>query len=842
MEEGIGVMLPREFLAQIAHDHELSKEQEDVFLLRYGEGKSYQEIATQLKTSPDACLKRMGQVYNKFNVSGSSRGKENRLRIFLLNQLQRVGEALPEATLSASSDEEPQPDPKRDSEVIGGQTTLGRTCSTRIYENLPNRESTAFIGRQRELARLLELLSFNHSAHLISVDGIGGVGKTTLVLEAAYRCLQASKGELNRQGARGEVCQQTRIQKDIGNVIGERSASPLIISASSPSPQPLVPRLSDSNVPTFEAIIFTSAKQEYLTAFGLLPRLKREQTLRDIFRAIAHTLERSEITYMAASEQLDLIRNSLANQRTLLIVDNLETIEDKQDVLSFVYDLPPTVKVVLTTREQALFVPIRLESLPQPDGLCLIAHEAQEKGVTLSPEEAKALYQTTSGVPAAIVYTVGQLAAGYILEDVLAKVTNATGDVARFCFESTVQRLRGQPSHRLLMTLALFPKPVLRETIAQIALSVPDPIITADGLAQLQQLSLVRQQQGRYSLLPLTREYALAELASEPKIEQEVRSRWVNWYLSFSEEYGATDWKEWHLEYSHLEWEWENLQAVLEWCAAKDKYVDVLALWRQIKGYAYVRGYWDDRLDWTDWLIQAAEQRSDWSTAAEVMYDRGWTLTLMGQPKCLEEASTLLQRAWELRDYQSLTFQLELTNSRVVLSIRQEQFDQAHHWLETEQNLLEQSGLEEQQRQRQWIHILYYKAKIYFKAGDYVQAKMIYQQALEQAQSIGWQRATNAIQNWLADVALEQGNLEEAQHLLERGLLVAERNKDKRSLAFHKRSFAILEQLQGNLEQAQRWAQEAAEGFESLRMIPEAREMRSLLQTYEAGNAILNVG
>jgi LuxR family glucitol operon transcriptional activator len=815
MEEGILIMLPSDFLAQMAHEHELSKEQEDVFLLRYGEGKSYQEIATQLKTSPDACLKRMGQVYNKFNVSGSSRGKENRLRIFLLNQLQQATDAPSEATPTASSDEKTQQRAIADSEVIGGQVPFSRTASTRIYENLPNRECTAFIGRQKELARLLELLSFKHSAHLISIDGIGGVGKTTLVLEAAYRCLQASKGEFNRH-------------------------NPNFLEQGNNDKPP--PTEMDSNVPKFEAIIFTSAKHEYLTAFGLLPRLKREHRLRDIFRAIAHTLDRSEITYMAPSEQLDLIRNSLAAQRTLLIVDNLETIEDKQDVLSFVYDLPPTVKVVLTTREQALFVPIRLESLPQPDGLCLIEHEAQEKGVRLSLEEAKALYQKTSGVPAAIVYTVGQLAAGYILEDVLAKVTNATGDVARFCFESSVQRLRGQPCHRLLMTLALFPKPVLRETIAQIALSVPDLIITADGLAQLQQLSLVRQQQGRYSLLPLTREYALAELASDPKIEQEVRSRWVNWYLSFSEEYGATDWKEWHFEYSHLELEWENLQAVLEWCAAKDKYVDVLALWRQIKGYAYVRGYWDDRLDWTDWLIQAAEQRSDWSTAAEVMYDRGWTLTLMGQPKCLEEASTLLQRAWELRDYQSLSFQLELTNSMVVLCIRQEHFDQAHHWLETEQNLLEQADLEEQQRQRQWIHILYYKAKIYFKAGDYVQAKMIYQQALEHAQAIGWQRATNAIQNWLADVALEQGNIEEAQHLLERGLPVAERNKDKRSIAFHKRSFAILEQLRGNLEQVQRWAQEAAEGFESLRMIPEAREMRSLHQAYEVGGAILNVG
>ncbi|MEO1186401.1 MAG: hypothetical protein AAFX46_17725 [Cyanobacteria bacterium J06636_27] len=48
-----------------------------------GKGQSYEEIASELGTSADACLKRMGQVYKKFNVSVSSRGKENRLRIFL---------------------------------------------------------------------------------------------------------------------------------------------------------------------------------------------------------------------------------------------------------------------------------------------------------------------------------------------------------------------------------------------------------------------------------------------------------------------------------------------------------------------------------------------------------------------------------------------------------------------------------------------------------------------------------------------------------------------------------------------------------------------------------------
>ena len=75
-------MLPTDFLTEMAHNQELSRDQEEVFLLRMGEGKSYEEIASELDTSADACLKRMGQVYKKFNVSGSSRGKENRLRIF----------------------------------------------------------------------------------------------------------------------------------------------------------------------------------------------------------------------------------------------------------------------------------------------------------------------------------------------------------------------------------------------------------------------------------------------------------------------------------------------------------------------------------------------------------------------------------------------------------------------------------------------------------------------------------------------------------------------------------------------------------------------------------------
>lgn len=44
------------------------------------------------------------------------------------------------------------------------------------------------------------------------------------------------------------------------------------------------------------------------------------------------------------------------------------------------------------------------------------------------------LYQSIGGIPAALVYAIGQRATGYSLETVLRNIPNAEGDVARFCF------------------------------------------------------------------------------------------------------------------------------------------------------------------------------------------------------------------------------------------------------------------------------------------------------------------------------------------------------------------------------------------------------------------------
>lgn len=662
-----------------------------------------------------------------------------------------------------------------------------------VLHNLPAPSCTTFIGRKEEIFRLLELLSPRYAAHLISIDGIGGVGKTSLVVETAYRCLRASYSN--------EAC---------------------------------------PDVPTFDAIIFTSAKEFYLTPFGFLKSLAPRRTLSDIFRQIARILDDLDLTGASFEEQLDLIKESLSCRRTLLIVDNLETVENQQDVLAFLYELPPTVKAVITTRNQIVFVPVRLTSLSEQDAVDLIEHEAQEKGVTLSQEDSQTLYKGTGGVPVAISYAVGQLANGFLFQDVWERVSQPTGDIARFCFESSVKPLLGQPAHKLLMALALFPMPALQHALVQVAVSDADPNIIKSDLARLRGLSLVRQEENRYSMLPLTREYALAELTAHPDFEREARERWISWYVSFSEKYGGQDGKEWQGQFEGLEEEWQNLQAAIEYCMAEGRYADFLTIWRNIEAYTYIMGsrksrlgYWDDRLTWTAWLIQAAEQRGDWSVAAEMMVDCGWTLTSMGKPNQLEAGSELFERAWSLRHYQDLFFQLRLARNIAVLDIQQQRFNEAQAWLDQTMELLKHAQLDEREQLRQLTQIRYYQGEVFFKTGEYEPAKILFQEALESARATDWKRAIFCTQNWLADIALKQGALDEAQQLLTEGLHIAEANKDKCRLAFCQRSLSDLAKARGNVTEARRWATEALDNFANLGMVPEAEETQSLLLTLD---------
>ncbi len=146
-------------------------------------------------------------------------------------------------------------------------------------------------------------------------------------------------------------------------------------------------------------------------------------------------------------------------------------------------------------------------------------------------------------------------------------------------------------------------------------------------------------------------------------------------------------------------------------------------------------------------------------------------------------------------------------------------------------DVLQHAELEEPKRLCQKIRIDYFEAEVWFRTGNYQQAKIVYSSALQQARVAQWQQVEVYCLNWLADIALEgERNYEEAEQLLAQSWPIAQQRQDKRSIAFHQRSWAHLEKMRGNFSEFQRWATTAKVGFENLGMLAEAREMQFWLE------------
>jgi tetratricopeptide (TPR) repeat protein len=656
-----------------------------------------------------------------------------------------------------------------------------------IPSRLGKMEHTRLIGRQEERKQLQELLFPRYAAHIITVDGIGGVGKTALALDVAHQCWQASTGE--------------------------------IVS---------------SNIPTFEAIIFITAKQQYLTPQGILQQTQAERTLRKIFQEVTKTLGRHDIIATPSQEQADLVREILGRQRTLLIIDNLETMEDKQEIISFLYQLPPTVKVVVTTRERTMFAPIRLEQLVQEAARELIEQQAEEKRVKLETGEAQRLYERIGGIPAALVYAVGQRADGYSLETVLRIVPDAEGDVARFCFQGSVEPLRATPAHTMLMALSLFPQMPLRPTVNHVS-GLDDRITTEEALAQLQRLSLVREFQDHFRMLPLTREYALAELGKHPDFEQDARQRWVDWYLGFAQRYGGHDSEEWHVRFDHLEDEWENLQAVFDWCAIHEQYDVIKRFWcadeeSSVIDFSTTYGHWDDRLIWLSWLADKAGARGDWLTLLDALASHGFTLTLMGRH---DEAEEAFKRGHLLRQQAEPRVEARFLLNHGYLRIYQKRHDEADAFFDQATKVAQH--VPRPVHTRLMVSINYDRAaNSFFRQDDIAAVQASFRKAEHSASAFGWQRMANHAQNYLANIAIQEGNYEEAERLLGPGLTLAERNNERRRAAGYRRSYARLKQKQGRFHEALDWAREAREGYERLGAKQEIQGLDELIQELRA--------
>ena len=677
-------------------------------------------------------------------------------------------------TPAATSSPTPTPSPN--------PTVYGPPPS-RPHHNLPAPEASRFIGYDRQLIQLLKLLSDSHPAHRLGIQGIGGIGKTTLVLEAAYRCLLLEQ---------------------------------------------------------FEAIVFTSAQRQRLVGDRLLRRVKRDRHLADILHTIARVLQYPHILAADFEVQVERIQDLLSHRRVLLIVDHLKAFEEQEELCSFLYELPSTVKAIITTREHRAFdVNITLESLYPTDANALITHHIQEKGLSLNPNEHQQLSDKTSGIPGAILYQIARLAAGYPLKTPVT--INQSDRLTHYYFESAIMPLRGTEVHRLLMAAALFPQPMLAKALYQVA-----SVNNSEGIAKLQRLFLLQQTPGeRYQMLPLTQDYALRELQQNPEFEETARQRWLAWYQQVLETDRSQEAHQ-SLTRSELETEWQTIVAVVDWCMGCDRYQEVIEFWRCLNTYHNYQFQIRDRLtdlisslDWETWLIEQAQIHQDWPVLVEVMWQKSWKILQKGNPKQLNNADKLLQKAWHLRDYGNSKIRLNLIISIANLKIKKQAFAEALQWLDRGESIIQNElnanynstylNYDSSEISRYQAQLLSSKGKIHYKIENYPAAKQCFEKVLQLAQTLDLEETEFFSQNWLIHVAIKEQDYEQAESLVSEALEAAQKREDTYRIALYLRAFAEVELARDNRSQATDLVNQALQQFQILKMQVELQETQVFL-------------
>jgi NB-ARC domain len=634
------------------------------------------------------------------------------------------------------------------------------------YHNLPPRLNH-FLGRQEDLTRVLEGLSYLHP--LLVIKGESGIGKTTFALEVAYQCLEGSD---------------------------------------------LIPH------PLFDAAVWISASG----------RWNRDRWLSEVLNTIAYVLDRRFIAQLSLQEKRIKVDELLCTHQTLVIIDDFDTVDDDA-LLSWIQQIPEPSKVLVTSHETHQFYQewtLHLAGLMEYDALSLISHYVQKLDLSvLGRAETYDLFHITHGNPQAIAITLGNVkSSGLSLHQILDELRSAK-DVLDHLLIRSWSTLESFPdTQRILLATSFFEGSASEEALAKIAET--DETRLEKALRLLMELSLIEVYSDRggrpvqYGLHPMIRAFADIKLKEELDWEQQARERWIDWWLTFTKVHGGPDGMEWAEHYSLIDEERVNLSLVCEWCVAHDRYETLQAFWHseRLLWMTSVYGCWKLRLTWLRRIGNAAERRGDRATALEAMVEQGFTLT---QIERVKEAGEMLKEAWRQKHFLSLRVQATLAENLVQWHMRINNFAGALHWLKEADRLVRNlSELEE--RTRHTLTIQYYSGVMCIAKGDKQRAEVYFNETLKGAQEIGWQRCMIYVEQFLADIAKVPPD--EPKDLPKAGMTIVDKHRLHVTYSGHSLvRFALSRWKQNNkMNEVRDWAQQALNSFERLEVQPEVME------------------
>lgn len=478
-------------------------------------------------------------------------------------------------------------------------------------DNLPRRGS--FFGRDEEMGKVMRALSPEDRTWGVLLDGIGGIGKTALAVEAAHRC------------------------KDRGQ---------------------------------FTAYVFVSAKQTFLKPGGIREQAPAARTLDEFLNETARALGQTGIPKLTSDDKRRALIAALRETPALLVYDNLETLhkEEQEALADFLRELPQGSKAIITSRrrggEGAVW--LRLEKLDWDAARQIIAEEA-EKDALLGDKLRRAgesrwqeLYDATGGSPLALSHTLGlmRVRASLNFDAALEMLRgNRDADLQNFIFQQARAELTTN-DEAALRALSFFAPSATFEAWTEVSrLSRTALETTIDRLSALSLVDVLAGED-RYALHPLTRNFVRGELMVDEKIERETGMRFAGYWVAYAHRFGFLSMN--YQTFPLIASEWANLDAAAGWLwsraevqgekvRARDAAQILNGLARNLcgaEGPLFYLGWWEESLKLLMRAYAAARALRAWEDVGWRAYQAAWIYYCRDMPDEAENWANNCAEGW----------------------------------------------------------------------------------------------------------------------------------------------------------------------------------------------------
>lgn len=416
------------------------------------------------------------------------------------------------------------------------------------HSTLPARRP--FFGRKPDLERIAKYLSPEDRSWGVVLDGPGGVGKTSLALEAAYRApIEHFPLKLWITAKRREL-----------HPDGERS-------------------LTDHRVDDY---------------YGLLSEL-------------GTALGRDDISRAAPEDRPQIVRHALAYHKALLVLDNLESFhpEDRRRLFELLGSLPTACRAIVTSRRRtdgsSAAHTIRVDKLERDAADKLLAELGYRwpPVARLTLNERNQLYAETGGNPLLLTWTAGQLGritgrCRTVLEAIerlqeahrLQKV-NANNDPLNFIFGDLAESFTAEEV-TVLAALVHFTQPARVEWLLPLTMqSVKVAEMALDGLRD-RALLVEDDLAGTWFLPPLAARFLRR---ARPEAVLTSGDRLANWAYASAIANGYAKYK----GFPDLEAAWPQLAAALPVVLVGDS-GRLMTMCSALNLFLHTSGRWDENL------------------------------------------------------------------------------------------------------------------------------------------------------------------------------------------------------------------------------------------------------